>query len=236
MICVAEWLRVARIQLGSLIGHSSMAFADASPGVTCNAGTGHTIFFLPCALVSRPVVKARSQGKVLSSSASLPAPRAVAPRIAFCDQEGPAIAPRYLTVAIASGAAVLTVDHEQKSFPEFCGNAREVGFPPRKPQRFDPPPLRTPDPIPVVGFLYLISQFCVRTPMTQLILKRASASRPSLVVPCLNALRGLVHARDLAGVRRFPEHREQAACGRRQCMCCLPRRERGRREGQARSV
>ena len=42
--------------------------------------------------------------------------RAAAPRIAFCDQEGPAIAPRYLTAAIASGAAVLSVDHEQKKF------------------------------------------------------------------------------------------------------------------------
>jgi len=29
-----------------------------------------------------------------------------------------------LTGAIASGAAVLSVDYEQKSFLEFCGNAR----------------------------------------------------------------------------------------------------------------
>jgi hypothetical protein len=53
----------------------------------------------------------------------LAAPRPAAPRIAFCDQEGPAIAPRYLTAAVASGAAVLSVDHEQKSFLQFCGNA-----------------------------------------------------------------------------------------------------------------
>jgi hypothetical protein len=77
-----------------------------------------------------PCVKAalsRCQGvKANRASAPLAAPCAVAPRIASCDQEGPAIAPRYLTAAIASGAAVLTVDHEQKSFPEFCGNSREV--------------------------------------------------------------------------------------------------------------
>src|SRR6266702_5445615 len=50
-------------------------------------------------------------------------PHAAAPRVASCDQEGPAIAPRYLTAAIVSGAAVVSVDHEQKSFPEFCGYA-----------------------------------------------------------------------------------------------------------------
>jgi hypothetical protein len=90
MICAAECLRVARIQLGFLIGHGSIAFADESPGVTCSAGTGRIISFLPCVIVSRPVVKARSQGKVVLDQASLPTPRAVAPRVAFSRQEGPA--------------------------------------------------------------------------------------------------------------------------------------------------
>jgi len=48
------------------------------------------------------------------AAAQSPAATTNAPRIAFCDQEGPAIAPRYLTAAIASGAAVLSIDREQK--------------------------------------------------------------------------------------------------------------------------
>ena len=56
----------------------------------------------------------------VSKSLDLAASRPVAPRIAFCDQEEPAIAPRYLTAAIASGAAVLSVDHEKKVFRNFA--------------------------------------------------------------------------------------------------------------------
>ena len=32
----------------------------------------------------------------------------------------------YLTAAIVSGVAVVSIDHEQKSFLEFCGNACEL--------------------------------------------------------------------------------------------------------------
>jgi len=32
------------------IGHCSIAFAGQSPGSTCSAGIGRTVFFLPCAI------------------------------------------------------------------------------------------------------------------------------------------------------------------------------------------
>jgi hypothetical protein len=53
----------------------------------------------------RPVSRCQTV-KANFPRAALVASRPVAPRIAFCDQEGPAIALRYLTAAIASGAAV----------------------------------------------------------------------------------------------------------------------------------
>jgi hypothetical protein len=54
----------------------------------------------------------------------------------------------------------------KKKFSEFCGNSREVPTrsPPETCRDLTPLPLRTPDPISVVGFLFEFSKFCVQTP------------------------------------------------------------------------
>jgi len=58
--------------------------------------------------------------KVVSNGASLPAPRAAAPRDAFDRREGPREVRRSLTRAVAKSA----LNTSKKKFSEFCGNAR----------------------------------------------------------------------------------------------------------------
>jgi len=135
------------------------AIADVS------AGTGRIVL----RLLAPPSVKAtlsRRQGVKASFERSrLAAPRPVAPRIASCDQEGPAIAPRYLTAAIVSGAAVVSVDHEQKKFSgilRICVRWSHA-VPAPKAQRFNPPSPKNFDLIRS-GLFVLISKSCVRRP------------------------------------------------------------------------
>src|SRR6266540_2438240 len=68
--------------------------------------TGRAIF---CSCASRQPVKLSQGVKANFDHATLAGSRAVAPCIAFCDQKGPAIGPRYLTAAIASGAAAVLI-------------------------------------------------------------------------------------------------------------------------------
>jgi hypothetical protein len=80
----------------------------------------------------------------LISIALLWRPRArLPPRMVFFSRKDPRIAPRYLTAAIASGAAVIERRPRAKKVLGICGNSREVA--PRSPLA-DPGVLIPPPP------------------------------------------------------------------------------------------